>query len=88
MTEQMTDRKINISNLENLIPNSLGTYSIKKLRQYFNSKNKTNYTKITQIAKHLKTNVLQAQYDLANEYNNLVDNKQKSKQYFFKVLTR
>ena len=45
MTDIITDRKINISNLENLIPNSLGTYSIKKLRQYFNSKNKLTIPK-------------------------------------------
>jgi hypothetical protein len=82
----MAERKINIDNLESEYPISLGTNSIKKIKQYFNETNNTNFKTIAQIAKHMKTNNLQAQYTIAREFNNFIERKQNSKKDFLRIV--
>ena len=80
------ERRIDISNLEETIPTNLGVSSIKKLRDRFNYLNNTNYKTISQISKRLGTNNLQAQFDLAKQYNTFVTNKQNIKKTFNRTL--
>ena len=68
----MTERKIDLSNLESEIPRSLGVSSMKKIKEQFNQEHHTNMKSISQIAKFLgkkQHDVLEVQYNLALKYN-------------------